>query len=454
MIFFAKILKKLIYAISAVVFLIAVSPARVNAQSVWEKTDGYYLVRGIVTDSITGEPLPYASVTLSGGTGGAVADSKGVFEFRVPARATALHAAMVGYAGRDIPLRQTSHNIYVVRLMPEASKLRELVVRRKKYSKKNNPAVDFVRRIRSMDSATDPKRRDNYSYRRYERVTMALNNFEHTDSDAVIRRMPFLLEHVDTSEITGRPVLPVSVHETLSRHYYRRSPQAEKRIVLGTRAEGVDGIVDPQSMQTFIEEVLREVDLYDNDITLMQNRFVSPLSPIGPDFYKYYLTDTVSVDGERCVVLSFYPHNKAAFGFSGHLYVPMADTTMFIKRVDMRVPRDINLNFVENLLLSQSFEKAPDGSRLKTKDDLVAELSLIRGTQSLYVRRSTAYDSHSFDAPADTTVLSSLGHTVEADSARLRSAEWWESARLKPMSGRGESRVGDLLDNLRKVPLY
>ncbi|MDE6497339.1 MAG: carboxypeptidase-like regulatory domain-containing protein, partial [Muribaculaceae bacterium] len=176
------------------------------AQSVWEKKTGYYIVKGIVTDSITGEALPYASVTLAGSTGGAVADSKGVFEFKVPAGASSLQAAMMGYNSKHIPLKQTSHNMYVIKLSPARAELGELVVKRRKYSKRNNPAVDFVRRIRTMQAETDPRRNEYYDFERYERITIALNNFEHSDSDAVIKRFPFLLEHVDTSEVSGKPV--------------------------------------------------------------------------------------------------------------------------------------------------------------------------------------------------------------------------------------------------------
>lgn len=451
--FSAKILKKLIACSCGIAFFYAWAPVSV-AQSVWEQTSGYYLVRGIVTDSITGEALPYASVTPPGQAGGVVADSKGIFEFKVPAHAKAMQAAMMGYATKTIPLVQSSHNMYVIRLVPQSRSLDELVVRRKKYSKKNNPAVEFARRIRTMADATDPRRNPYYNYRRYERITIALNNFEHTDSDAVIRRFPFLLEHVDTSEISGRPVLPLSVRETLSRTDYRKTPASEKVTIIGQRSAGVDEFVDKASMQTFMEDVLREVDLYGGDLNLLQNRFVSPLSRIAPDFYKFYLTDTVVVDGERCSVLSFYPHNTAAFGFSGHLYVPLADSTMFIKRVEMRVPRDINLNFVDNLIIAQSFDKAPDGSRLKTVDDLVMELSVIPGTPSMYVRRSTVYDSHGFDAPADSGIFRTTGPTIATDSAYARSEQWWSNARLKPIPAKGEGRVGLLMTRLREVPLY
>ena len=65
--------------------------------------------------------------------------------------------------------------------------------------------MDFARRIKQMADSTDPRRNDYYNYRRYERITIALNNFEHNDSDAIIKRFPFLIEHVDTSEVSGKP---------------------------------------------------------------------------------------------------------------------------------------------------------------------------------------------------------------------------------------------------------
>lgn len=435
----------------AVVFLTLATTGARAQQSAWAKESGYYVVRGMVTDSITGEALPYASVKPAGATGGAVADSRGIFEFRVPANTRAIHVAMMGYAPREVPLRQTSHNMYVVRLLPEGRELKELVVKRKKYSKKNNPAVDFVRRIRTMSSETDPLRHPHYSYRQYERVTLGLNNF--TAADSAKGRFAFVKEYVDTSEISGQPVLPLSVHETLKRCLFRRDPSAEKTIVEGHHADGIDEIADASSMQTFIEDVLPDIDLYHNDIPLLQNRFVSPLSSIGPDFYRYYLTDTIDLQGERCIVLSFYPRNKAAFGFTGHVYVPMADTTMFIRRVDMRVPRDINLNFVDNMLLTQTFEKAADGTRLKTSDDMAMELSIVPGTPSIYVRRRTNYTDHSFLPPADSAVFRRMGAVVEADSAAMRDSLWWASARLAP-TAHGEARVGELMKRMRRVPLY
>ena len=136
-------------------------------------------------------------------------------------------------------------------------------------------------------------------------------------------------------------------------------------------------------MQVFLEDALREIDLYDNDVNILKNRFVSPLSKIGPDFYRYYLTDTVAIDGQDCITLAFYPRNKSMFGFNGHVYVPVGDSTMFIRKVDMTVPSDINLNFVEKLYISQKFRRGADGSRLIESDDMTMELRAVRNPRGV-----------------------------------------------------------------------
>ena len=198
---------------------------------------------------------------------------------------------------------------------------------------------------------------------------------------------------------------------------------------------------------------MREIDLYKNDIVILQNRFVSPLSRIAPDFYKFFLTDTIQIDGEKCVELSFTPHNTATFGFLGHVYVPLNDSTMFIKRVDMKLPPRINLNFIESLYIRQDYVKAADGSRLKTRDDMTIELSILPGAQGLYARRNTAYDNHSFDKYPNQEIFNELGSEIVLEDAYSKDNSFWETVSITP-STNGENKISDLVSRLRSVPAY
>lgn len=410
-----------------------------------------YLVRGIVRDSLTMEVVPHASVMAVGFNSSAVADGDGIFEISVPDATKALQITCVGYNKLILPIKRNTFNTYVAYVTQSTTELQELVVRKGKYSKRNNPAVDFLNVLKQKAPSTDPRRNPYYSYDKYERLVMGLNNFTPDDFRALSRRISDIGQHVDTSEISEKPYLSLLVKEKAGRQHYRHRPAGQREVIEAVRGEGIDDMIDPVAMRTFMEDILRDVDLYQNDINLLQNRFVSPLSVIAPDFYKFYLTDTVDVGGQRCVVLSFYPHNHSTFGFMGHVYVVEGDSSMFIKRVEMHVPREINLNFVDNLYITQEFEKAPDGSRLKLSDDLIAELSLTGSGSGVYLCRRSAFRNHSFDEVADSVFDG--GGALMLPGAAARDSAYWDNARFTPIN-RGEKSLGSLMADLRRIPLY
>ena len=414
-----------------------------------------------VVDSISGEPVPFTAIYVKNTTQGAMADEDGRAWLTINAPRTELEFSAMGYAKRTETVGRQVAAIRVM-LVPAGHQLEEVTVRRRKehYSKRNNPAVDFARRIRDADSITDPRRRDHYSFTRYERITLGLDkvDMEEKEGDGKSSRKPgkfdFVREHVDTSAVTGKPVLPLSVKEKVSQVIYRCEPRSEKTYLLGVKAGGVDELADERSMQTLMEDMFREIDLYDEDVNILQNRFVSPLSRIAPDFYKFYLTDTVDApDGGRLIELSFAPRNPASFGFTGRLYVAEGDSTMFVRKVRMNVPPSINLNFVDHLQIIQEFEQAPNGARLKTLDDFDVELSIIKGTQGLYIHRTTAYKDHSFLPPERAELFDRLGDTFSDPAAYARDDDFWKKERIVAASV-NEDRIGQLMERLRGVKLY
>ncbi|MDE6310787.1 MAG: carboxypeptidase-like regulatory domain-containing protein [Muribaculaceae bacterium] len=399
------------------------------------------------------EGLPYASVIAEGVHKAVVADEKGLFEMKVPADVRTLKATSVGYESRTLPLRPEGLNLYDFQLPPSTTELRELVVKKKKYSKKNNPAVDFARRLRETADASNPALKPNYNYNEYERITIALNNFNPEEKAATLRRFPFLTNYVDTSEVSGKTVLPVSVTEKIKDVFQRGEPDRQRRErVSGVKREGVDEMIGQENMVVMLEDILGEVDFYQNDINLLQNRFVSPLSRIAPDFYKFYLVDTVQVNDEKCVVLSFYPHNKASFGFSGSVYVALNDSNMFVRKAEMRIPQGINLNFIESLMITQTYDRGPDGTRLKRIDDLVIEAKPVPGGPGIYLRRVLNFRDHNFEAVPD-SVFDGLGEKYSDPEAAARDSIWWDEQR-KVSVGRGERSVALLVRQLRSNKVY
>lgn len=413
-------------------------------------------IKGVVVDSLSREVLPFSVVYLKGSDQGVQADENGRFAITTDVNFTCINVSTMGYVAKDIYVNKGTVNDLEVELVQSGVALREFVVKPggEKYSKKNNPAVIFMEKLRDRSDENAPENHDYYSYDKYEKMTFALNDFTEKKKDSwMMKKFKFVYEYIDTSEVSGKPILNVSIKEKLSSVHYRRDPHSLKEYVTGTKRVGIDDMFDEQSVQMFLEDIFREVDIYENNITILQNRFVSPLSRIGASFYKYYLTDTIPVDGVRCIELSFLPRNNRTFGFVGRIYVPEGDSTMFVKKVSMRVSDKINLNFVENLMIEQTFQKAPDGTRLKTKDDMIVEFQLVSGTQGLYARKNTRYDKHSFEPPVDESLFKAEGKTIVADDAEHMPEEYWEENRLVPIK-RQENAVGKLLTRLREVPVF
>lgn len=435
-----------------VALLISILTAPIsNAQNVSQ-----IILSGVVRDSVSHEPIPYVAIYLKGTNKGILTDSNGKFKISSHEQFNALTLSVMGYQGKEIDIPRRSNYNLTLEMVPTGVALKEVVVKPKKekYSKKNNPAVMFVEKIMARQDLTDPRRNDYYNYDKYERISLGFNDFKKDGPHKwMFDKFPFIEDYIDTSEVSGKPILNLSVKEKSSNMHYRKKPNSEKEYVTGIKREGIDNITSEESLQAFFEDVFREIDLYQNDINLLQNRFVSPLSKIATNFYKFYLTDTIMVNGDSCVELSFAPHNPATFGFTGRLYVPKNDSTMFIKKVTMNIPPTINLNFIDHIQITQYFQKAPDGSRLKIKDDMVLEASFLPGTQGLYARRNTSYENHNFTQPQNTDIFNSMQKVITADDAYDKTDDYWTKARITPIH-KNESRIGNLITQFRTVPLY
>ncbi len=413
---------------------------------------GQCVVSGVVADSDTRHGIEGASVTVAGLKRFVMTDSCGYFRVVVPGRKGKINISAVGYRPLLRKVTCVSDAMFLDTLFidAEAATLDEVVVhnRRHKYSKKNNPAVDFVRKLRAESGRHNPYLESFYSYDVYEKMILGMN-VEHPERfDTATSRF------IDYSPVTGLPYLTLSLKEQHGRQLHRRSPSSDILIIDGYKSNGIDEDFNTENMRKMISDVLREINIYGNDITVLQNRFVSPLSRIGPDFYKYYLTDTVTIGVEPCIELMFAPHNRESMGFRGRIYVPLGDTTMFVRKVVMDVPRDINLNYVRGLNVVQTFEKDSLGHRHKTSDYLTVRLQVLPGTPEIYARRETLYDMFSYEPQAEMSAYYDIpGKVFVLPSALERDDAFWGAARLTTVTS-AQREMGGFMGVFKRKKLF
>lgn len=413
-------------------------------------------IKGLVTDSVSGEPLPYVSIIVKGTTTGAATDLDGRFSLTVPSSASGkmLEVSYLGYSTKQVPLK--SGQSLSIQLAPTGIALNEVVVKpgRERYRRRDNPAVAFVKNVIERRDANDPRNHDYYSYDRYQKMLFAMNDYKPKKrEDGKTGKFDFLEDFIDTLDV-GTTILPLSEKEHFETVYYRKDPHSEKRLVKGDKSAGVDEVFSRDGIQQFLNEAFREVDIFRNNIPLFLQRFVSPLSSLGPTFYKYYLMDTLEIDGQKCMDLGFVPFNSESFGFTGHLYVTL-DSTYFVRRVLLNVPKDINLNFVSHMTIDQTFRREPDGTRLITKDDIRVNFKLSEKSKGMFAQRLIVYSNHSFEPDtAQLAIFEQPAPSITLKEAYTQTDKFWEENRPQEGRRRNPNTVDKLMAKLRSIPIF
>ena len=412
-------------------------------------------IYGQVIDSTTRKAMPYVSVYLRNSTDGCQTDKEGLFSFLTSDAGGMLVISSVGYVEKHIPIDAHTRYPLHVQLAPATYELGEVEVKpeRERYRRKENPAVELVQSIIRQRERLRLESHDYYSRNRHELLTVALSNFDQSElQQEMLERIGILKNYMDTSLVSGKPILNISSRELIASDHYRKNPESRKKYVTARRRAGVDDFIPEQEIDAIFEEVFRDVDIFQNDIELLRNRFVSPLSAIAPSVYKYYIMDTIEVEGTPCIDLTFVPFNSESHGFTGHLYLT-TDSTHFIKWVQMTTPHDINLNFVRTLGVTQTFSTAADGTPLLDKETLTAEIEVTPQINGVYIKREVSYRNYQLDTATRPDLFDQPEATVEEERARKRSDAYWEANRIGYVSEK-ERTVDDMVTQLRQYPFY
>lgn len=413
---------------------------------------------GIVKDSITGEPLPFVSVYFEGSTIGAMTDDNGVFNLQNNKGYTKLSAVYLGYDTKTIDLKAGRKNEGLVLLLkPSAFEIAEVVVKpkREKYTRKDNPAVELIKKVIEHKNDNRIEAKSEYQTEVYEKLALSLDDFNpNLDKNGFLKKFKFIKNYLDTSEFNGKPILTVSVRENLSDFYYRKNPKAEKTITKAKRLQGVDKTLDDGGGITAnLEEIFKSINIFDNNIPILLNRFVSPLSSaLATSYYHYYIMDTLDVGGDKCVDLGFVPANSESYGFTGRLYITL-DGNYAVKKVLLNTPVNINLNWVDKLRIEQEFKRMPDSTWVVSEENTFVNFYIVKGTQQLYAHQLRNYDKYSFNVQNADSVFGLLGPTHILPEAAEQTDVYWTTNRPIPLKEK-ENALNDLLAQLRKVPAF
>lgn len=412
------------------------------------------VLKGSVKDVHSEEPIPFASMKFKGSSAGRLTDSAGNFIFRFSEwPKDTIEITYVGYQDFILVLdsafySKLTSDVAEIKIFLERGKFANEVVVKRKIDR----GLLMWKRIVKKKPINDRYRFNNFSYELYNKLEVDVKNLK-KDKWAklpVIKQFNFVLNNIDTTE-EGAPFLPVYLTEALSDYYYQINPKRRREVFKATKTMGVSN----ESALQFIGGMESNINFYSNFIPVFDKQFVSPISDNGDNFYRYRVLDTQMVNNRRLIHMSFTPKRKGENTFEGDCWVH--DTTWAVQKMNLRLSKEANINWVDKLSLIQEYTMINDSTWFLSRDKFVVDLSLTgEKTLSLIGKKSTTYRNIVVN---DSSVIRELAknqlieETIIPDSAKKTTDQYWLQARHEALN-KNERAIYKTIDTLLNLPAF
>lgn len=406
---------------------------------------------GVIVDDDDGECIPYASAVYRGNH--VMVSSNGEGEFSIDRHnGWKLTFSAVGYQPLTVEISANTKSPMRISLKPEKTQLQNVTVRgrRNRYSRRDNPAVELMRRVIAAKKKTNLNNHDFYQYNKYQKLTLAFNDLSPQDMESgIFGKKQWALDQMELCPYNNKLILPVSVDETVTRKIYRKDPKSEKDIIMGQNTSGLNDLFETGDiLNTVLKDVFTDVDLYDNQMRLLQYPFTSPIADNAISFYRYYIEDTTFVDRDKCYHLQFMPNNQQDFGFRGDLYI-IADSTLHVRKCTLTIPKKSDVNFVDNLQIIQEYRQLDNGEWVLSTDDMFVEMSVAKFLSKVIVIRTTRTQDYDFEEINKKLFKGKQKERHEAN-AQMRDDDFWNQYRSVQLT-KGESSMDSFIANIENI---
>ena len=423
--------------------------------SSWANAQARTKVSGIITDAKTNEPLPFVNLIFVGKSIGTITDYNGKYEIISQWASDSIKVSFVGYEPQtkfvkngetqklNFQLKSTSHDLETF----------EIVAKKTKYRNKNNISVELIKKVIANKKKNRLENLDYYTFDKYQKIELDLNNItEEFKSKKIFNKFQFIFDYEQVSKINDKPYLPIYLNENLSKIYYRKKPEDKKEYIYGRKEVSFSDYFDDDGIDFILDNIYKEIDLYKDNIPLLTNQFVSPISGMGPITYKYFIVDTLDVNGYETIQVGFQPRNKSSFAFVGNLFITNDDRYAVIK-VTMKVNDQINLNFVQDLLIDQEFVYTNDKAWALSKDEIIIDFNFTNTSIGMFGRKNVTYSEYIFDRVENDSIYSPINNVINVDGYKDHDEDFWVNCRPHELSIE-EVGVYEMIDTLKTIPAF
>lgn len=405
-------------------------------------------VSGVVVDN-TNQPVPYANVVFKNSTIGTVTNEDGRFYIESSNTYAALVVSFVGFETKVVPLTKSVNYNFKIQLS-DGQQLSEVVIYTGKTSKKNNPALDILRKIWERKRKNGLRIFNQYQMEKYEKVEFDMNSIDSAFmKNKLFKGMEFIFNQMDTSKVTGKTYLPIFINEAI---YDVNGDNKLNRVKEKLKANKTSGFNGNQQILAFVKDLYSDFDIYNNHLTFFDKSFTSPLSRTGIDTYNYVLKDSAYINEKWCYNIVFYPRRKNELTFKGDFWVN--DSTFAIKKINMAVSKSANINWVKDIYIEQEFDVMNDSVFLLTRDYMMSDFALNKKEESkgVYGKRTTLYRNHQFNVEKPSTFYKDEVNFID-NEVYNKSDDYWKTNRFEELS-KDELGVYKMLDTLQTVKKF
>ncbi|OAD45810.1 DUF5686 family protein [Polaribacter atrinae] len=408
-------------------------------------------VKGIITDT-NNTPLPYCSIQFNGSIEGTTSDENGGFYIESKETWKELEISFIGFETQIVPLAQrVSYNLKIV-LEEETDALDEIIIATGKQPKKNNPAIDILRKIWAQKRKNGLSHFNQYAYKKYQKVEFDLNTIDDKLKEKkIFKGLEFVFKDVDTSSVTGKTFLPVFLNESLAQVYGDNTINKEKEVLIANQNSGFS---KDQQLIDYVDDLYAEYNIYDNYLKIFDKSFVSPLSKTGINNYNYVLADSSFIGKKWCYNIIYYPRRQNELTFKGNFWV--SDSTYAVKEINLQVVKNANINWVKDVYIEQEFELLNDSIFVLKRDYLLSDFALSKKDKSrgVYGKKTTIYKDYVFNKPLeDESFYDKKVFNPSNDSIYSKSRDFWDKNRLEELN-ENEKGIYKLIDTLKTVKKF
>lgn len=370
-------------------------------------------IRGTVVDKETKSPLAGVSLSVVGADIGTSTTSTGQFSLASAEDSVTVEFNRLGYEVLRMVLSM-HQDYYSIELDPMDNVIEGITVEaRRRYSNRNNPAVELIDSVIAYKGQNKLSGKQKIQYDQYDKLKFGFVN----PNPSAQRGLPFLgglFDNVDTVTLSGQRFMPIYMEENLAQVFSQKNPSRyKKRITNQQKTEFDQRYVNNPNIQSYLNFIFQEIDIYDESIFLMNKQFLSPLADNGKVFYRYYIVDTISNEYGSFINLNFVPRNETDLLFSGNLRISM-DGRYAVKGAELRVGRSANLNWINSVDLT--FTYSPNEDNIMLLDTAETKVSFgIIGRESMYGERISVHDNYDLRSPIDDRVFAGAPIEVPDD---------------------------------------